>query len=197
MNGMNINFDYLNSISKISEETFEELQRISDFKRISAGTPIIKLGEMTSKIYMLVSGVIRCFISPESGKEFNKSFYMPTSFVGSLTALREKKPSLFAFETLTDCKVYEVDYYELMELCENNVVLKDLHNSVLGVLYTQYEKRLVELISMDATKRYLELRKQNPNIDELISQYHIASYIGITAVQLSRIRKKIGVINIC
>lgn len=188
---MNINFDYLNSISNISEETFEELKSISEFKRIPAGTQIIKLEEVPSKIYMLVSGVIRCFISTESGKEFNKSFYLPTSFVGALTALREKKPSLFTFETLTDCKVYEVDYYELMELCKDNLVLKDMQNSILGVLFAQYEKRLVELISMDATKRYLELRKQNPNIDELISQYHIASYLGITAVQLSRIRKKI------
>ncbi|MFI1743872.1 Crp/Fnr family transcriptional regulator [Thalassobellus sediminis] len=194
---MRINFDYLNSISKISEETFEDLKNISEFKRIPAGTKLIKLDEMTSKIYMLVSGVVRCYISTESGKEFNKSFYMPISFVGALTALREKKPSSFTFETLTDCKVYEVDYYKLMKLCENNLVLKDMHNSILAMLYAKYEKRLVELISMDATKRYLELRKQNPKIDDLISQYHIASYLGITAVQLSRIRKKIGVINIC
>ncbi len=188
---MQINFDFLNSISKISKETFEELQSISEFKRIPAGAQIVKFGEMTSKIYMLVSGVVRCFISTESGKEFNKSFYMPTSFVGALTALREKEISAFTFETLTDCKMYEVDYYELMKLCENNLVLKDLHNNVLAILYAKYEKRLVELISMDATERYLELRKQNPEIDEQISQYHIASYLGITPVQLSRIRKKI------
>ncbi|MFI1771331.1 Crp/Fnr family transcriptional regulator [Thalassobellus citreus] len=194
---MNINFDYLNSISKISEETFEEIKSISEFKRIPAGTQIVKLDEMTTKIYMLVSGVIRCYISTEAGKEFNKSFYLPTSFVGSLTALREKKPSNFTFETLTDCKVYEVDYYELLDLCENNIALKDMHINILGILFAQYEKRLVELISMDATKRYLELRKHYPDVDKLISQYHIASYLGITAVQLSRIRKKIGVINIC
>jgi len=139
-----------------------------------------------------VSGVIRCYISTESGKEFNKSFYTPTSFVGSLTALRKREPSMFAYETLTDCKLYEVDYYELIDLCDNNSILKDLQENVLGILFAQYEKRLVELISMDATERYLELIKLNPDIEKLISQYHIASYLGITAVQLSRIRKKIG-----
>lgn len=194
---MNENFDYINSISKITDETFEKLKNISEFKSVPTGTQIIKLDETASKVYMLVSGVIRCYISTESGKEFNKSFYFPTSLVGSLTALREKRPSSFTFETLTDCKVYELDYYELMELCDNDPVLKGLYNSVLCLFYAQYEKRLVELISMDATERYLELRKQNPNIDKIISQYHIASYLGITAVQLSRIRKKLGVINIC
>ena len=98
---------------------------------------------------------------------------------------------MFVFETLTECKIYEVDYHKLMTLCDKKPKLKALYTKILEVLYVKYEKRLVEMISMDATCRYLELRRQNPNIDELISQYHIASYLGITAVQLSRIKKKI------
>ncbi len=188
---MSRNFDFLNSIGKISEETFSELNKITEFKRIPAGTPIIKNEEIPSKIYLLVSGVIRCYLRNESGKEFNKSFYLPSSFVASLTALVKRKPSLFVFETLTDCKIYEVDYNELMKLSKDNLTLKSLHIKVLEMVYVNYEKRLVELISMDATDRYLELNKLNPKIDELISQYHIASYLGITPVQLSRIRKKL------
>ena len=98
---------------------------------------------------------------------------------------------MLVFETLSDCKIYEVDYHKFMQLCDKNPKLKDLYTRVLEVLYIKYEKRLVEMISMDATCRYLELRRQNPNIDKLISQYHIASYLGITPVQLSRIKKKI------
>tara|TARA_R110000868_G_scaffold376927_1_gene642172 strand:+ start:607 stop:1182 length:576 start_codon:yes stop_codon:yes gene_type:complete len=188
---MNKNFLFLNSIADISEETFKEIQKITEFKRVEAGTHIVKLDDVPTKIYMLVSGAIRCYICTESGKEFNKSFYLPTSFVGSLTALLKRKPSMFVFETLTECKIYEVDYHKLMTLCDKKPKLKALYTKILEVLYVKYEKRLVEMISMDATCRYLELRRQNPNIDELISQYHIASYLGITAVQLSRIKKKI------
>jgi hypothetical protein len=54
----------------------------------------------------------------------------------------------------------------------------------------KYEKRLVELISQNAKERYSALQKQIPEVDELIPQFHIASYLGITPVQLSRIRKK-------
>ena len=140
---------------------------------------------------MLVNGIIRCYLSTEEGKEFNKSFYLPIGFVGSLTALMKNKPSKFVFETLTDCKLYEIDFYKLMKLCEEDTGFKSLYNKVLEGLYIKYEKRLVELISLDAKERYLALRNQIPNVDELIPQYHIASYLGITAVQLSRIRKKL------
>lgn len=189
---MSKNFEFLKSIGNISEESFRGLQLISEYKNITAGTQIVKLNEVPTKICMLVSGSIRCYMATEAGKEFNKSFYLPMSFVGSLTALIKRKPSSLIFETLSDCKVYELDYCQLMKLCDKEPKLKALYTKILEGLFIKYEKRLVEMISLDATERYLQLLKQNPNIEDLISQYHIASYIGITAVQLSRIRKKIN-----
>lgn len=183
--------DFINSFNGISEETTSELLKISEFKKISSGTELVKLNEVPSKIYMLVSGLVRCYLITESGKEFNKSFYLPIGFVGSLTALIKRKPSIFVFEALSDCKLYEVDYYKLMELCKNNEQVNMLYSKVLEVVYVLYERRLIELISLDAKGRYLALQKQFPKVDELIPQYHIASYLGITPVQLSRIRKKL------
>jgi hypothetical protein len=55
----------------------------------------------------------------------------------------------------------------------------------------EYEKRQLELISMDAKQRYLTLINEIPEIETLIPQYQIASYLSVTPVQLSRIRKKI------
>ena len=191
MSKINKQAKFINSFNGVSEETTAELIKISEFKKISSGTELVKLNEVPSKIYMLVSGLVRCYLITESGKEFNKSFYLPISFVGSLTALIKRKPSIFVFEAVSDCKLYEVDYYKLMELCKNNEQVNMLYSKVLEVVYVMYERRLIELISLDAKGRYLALKKQIPNVDELIPQYHIASYLGITPVQLSRIRKKL------
>lgn len=191
MNQTDSHASFLNSISNISEDIIEELLKISELKTIKAGKQIVKSGEIPSKVYMLISGVIRCYISTESGKEFNKSFYLPITFVGPLTALIEQSPSIFVFETLADSELYEVDYKKLRELCKKHEALNMLYSKILETVYITYEKRLVDLISLDATSRYLELRKEIPNVETLIPQYHIASYLGITPVQLSRIRKKI------
>lgn len=188
---MHKNLIFLNSIADISEETFSEIKKITIFKRVKAGTRLVQLGDVPSKAYMIVSGIVRCYLITESGKEFNKTFYLPVNFAASLTALMKRKPSTFVFETLTDCKIYEIDYYKIMKLCETNPDLKALYTKILEHLYIKYEKRLIESISLNATERYLQLRKQIPDVDTLISQYHIASYLGITPVQLSRVRKKI------
>lgn len=188
---INSSFEFLNSVGDIPEDLFRELESISEFKRVKAGHQVVKFNEVPTKVYLLVSGIIRCYLSTESGKEYNKSFYFPTSFMGPLTALVKKQPSRFVFETISECELYEVDYAKLMQLYNKSTVLKRFYSKILEMVYMQYEKRLVDLISLDATERYLELRKEHPNIDRLISQYHIASYLGITPVQLSRIRKKI------
>ena len=188
---MNPNRAFLNSLSILSEASEAELIRISEFKSVAAGTQIVKRGKIPRKVYLLVSGIIRSYINTESGKEFNKNFYFPVSFVGSLTALIKRKPSLFGFETLTDCELYEIDYNALMALCKNNKSINRLFYRVLEKSYITYEKRYVELLSLDAKARYLELRKRIPQVDMLIPQYQIASYLGITPVQLSRIRKKL------
>lgn len=188
---MNSSIAFIKSLSNISPESVNKLIKISEYKKIKSNTPLIKQGEVPSKVYLLISGVVRCFLIAESGKEYNKTFYLNNSLFGSLTALIQHKPSLFTFETLTESKVYELDFGKLMDLCANDMNLNKLYSRVLETTYVKYEKRLIELITLGAKDRYLELKKQIPDVDDLITQYHIASYLGITPVQLSRIRKKI------
>ncbi|NMH88158.1 Crp/Fnr family transcriptional regulator [Flavivirga algicola] len=188
---MDPNVVFLNSFLDVSEETFEKLVRISTFKKLEKGFNIAKSGEVPSKIYMLVSGMVRAYLSSETGKEFNKNFFMPFSFVGSLTALIKNRPSKLTYETLTACKVYEVSFEEITRLCKEDIHISNLYSKVLEHVFIKYEERQLEFISMDATERYLRLRKRISGIDDLIPQYHIASYLSITPVQLSRIRKKI------
>ena len=66
-----------------------------------------------------------------------------------------------------------------------------LHSQALERSFIRTEERIYELSVLNSTERYLKLKKDIPNIDNLITQYHIAAYLNITPVQLSRIRKKL------
>ena len=74
---------------------------------------------------------------------------------------------------------------------DKNCDLFRFHSHFMEYLICQNDVKHKELLSMNATQRYLSLRKQIPNIDNLIPQYQIASYLSITPVQLSRIRAKL------
>lgn len=191
---MNPNLIFLNSFLDVSEETYAKLIKISRFKELDARVAISKPGEVPTKMYMLVSGIMRTYISTETGKEFNKNFFMPFSFVAPLTALIQEQPSKLTYETVTTCKVYELNFKDIVSLCEEDIKVSNLYRRVLEHIFMKYEERQLELISMDAKERYIRLRKKIPNIDKLLPQYQIASYLSITPVQLSRIRRSLNII---
>ena len=188
---MNPYFKFLNEIGTIDEAAFKELSNLSKFRRIPSKTKLSHEGKIPSKVYLLVSGVLRAYITLESGKQHNKRLYSPPSFAGALTSMIKSEPSLIVLEALTDGEVFEIDYIGLKKLCEKDINISNLYAKVLEYTFIAYEDRNLDLMILSGTKRYLKLRRQIPEIDELIPQYQIASYLNITPVQLSRIRKSL------
>lgn len=190
---MNANFVFLNSFAQIDETTFKKLQKITSYKILKKNEIIAKENEIPSpKVYMLVSGIMRAYINAESGKQYNKKLFAPKSFVGPLTAIITKKPSKLTYETLTECKVLEANFDAFLDMCKTDIKLSNFYNRILELLFIEYERRNIELMSLNATQRYLNLRRRIPNIDDLIPQFQIASFLNITPVQLSRVRKKLN-----
>jgi len=190
---MNPNFAYLNSYTKINEASFKKLEKISTYRNLKKNEIIVKEGDIPlSGICMLVTGIMRAYFSSESGKQHNKKIFTAPSFVGALTTIITKKPSRLTYEALTECKVFEIDFPEFINLCKTDISISNLYIKILENIFVDYEQRNLELISMNATQRYLELRQRIPNIDDLIPQYQIASFLSITPVQLSRIRRNMN-----
>lgn len=189
---MNPNLAFLNTFANVSEDTFLKLQNISRYKTLKKQEFIIKEGEFADGIYMLISGVMRAYIDSESGKQYNKKIFAPISFVGALTALIKDKPSELTYQALTDCKAYKIDYKALIQLCKTDLSISSLYIKILEHVFMQYERRSLELMSLNATERYIKLKQQIPMIDDLIPQFQIASYLNVTSVQLSRIRKQLN-----
>ena len=191
---MNQNFEFLKKFGNISEQSFQKLEKLTTFRKVGANTVLCESGTIPKNIYMLVSGVINAYVTSESGKYFNKRLYTPISFAGPLTSMLKNEPSEVTYTSLTECKFFELNFEEFKRLCREEFEIGRLYVKVLEHAFIAYEERNLDLMRLDATQRYLKLRDEVSNIDDLIPQYQIASYLNITPVQLSRIRKKIGFI---
>ena len=140
---------------------------------------------------MINKGVMRSYVRLENGKEVTKTIFLPFVLFASFDALLNQIPSESIYETLTDCEIYQVDYFKYKALCKSNTDILAFHAKFLEFLLCQNDKKHIELLTMDAKERYLKLRKVIPNIENLIPQYQIAAFLNVTPVQLSRIRAKL------
>lgn len=179
-----------NSI-EFSEESKREFNNLFKEKTILKGTALIKSGKINSQFFILKSGLIASFVRHTDGSDFIRTIYSEHKEIASLSSLIKKEPSNATYKCLVDCEVLEASFFDFLALTKAKQEFSGLYVNVLESVYLESEKRINELSSLDASQRYLKLKKDIPNIDNLLPQYQIANYLNITPVQLSRIRKKI------
>jgi hypothetical protein len=90
---------------------------------------------------------------------------------------------------LTDCVVLVANFTDIQELYKYHDIER-LGRKIADYFFIEKKEKELEMALLDADKRYELFQKRFPRIEMEIPQYHIASYFGISATQLSRIRKK-------
>ena len=184
-------FDFLKSKFNISEETYKILQSLATYKEIDRGEKLVEQNAKSNKICFLIKGLLRSYHILESGKEITKNIHAPFSFVGPFSSMLKNEASLLTYEALVNSVLFEVNFDDFIEHSKTNIEISNLYNRILEYLFIVYENKYLDHVSLNATERYKLLKNQIPDIENLIPLYQIASYLNITPVQLSRIRKEL------
>lgn len=145
-------------------------------------------GEFSSKLAFISTGVMRAFFRNKLGNEYNKTFFTPSSFVAAYSSITTTQKNLINIQCLTNCTLFVADFKQLTSLYKDYPKFESLARIMAEYKFSIKEKREIELVTLEATERYEIFKKEHPNLENLINQYHIASYLGITPTQLSRIR---------
>lgn len=188
---MNDFFNYINNINAIKEDAFEELQKCFKPIRLLKNDFIVREGEYARQIGFLKEGVARAFVLNKEGKEYNKQFFVAPSMIGAYTSLLTKQANQIAQQALTDCEILIADYEEIEKLYDKFHNLERLGRKIAEFYFLEKEQKEIEMALLDADKRYIIMRSKFPTIELVVPQYQIASYLGISPTQLSRIRRKL------
>jgi CRP-like cAMP-binding protein len=181
--------DFISKNSNLPIESVKQFRALFTLKSVKKKHILAKMNETPTDFYILKEGIVRSFFTDEKGRELIRSLYVPITSTGALSALILNKPSKISYDCLTDCEVYVGNFSEFKKLVENEIHVSIMYNKILENIFIKMEARIFELSMLNATERYLKVKKEIPNIEKLIPQYHIASFLNITPVQLSRIRR--------
>lgn len=182
---------FMNNISPLSEVSYNAFMEKCEDTKYKAGTVLVEIGSTPENLYFIKKGVSRSYSLSEKGVEYIRSLISTYNILACTESLITKEPTKIALQCLTDCEALEINYDTLMEMCKSNNEISAWYTRTVELHYGHLQKTNDELLTLNATDRYLKLQKRIPNIDNMINQYHIASKLGITPIQLSRIRKKL------
>ncbi len=192
MNQSNELFSFLNRLSPIPEKVFLEMASNIRKVEIKKLDYFVKEGEISREIGFLEKGIVRAFYTNDEGKEYNKTFFTSPNFIGSYASIITGMPNRLPQQALTDCIVWKLSIIDLDRLTEKYPEVERLRRRMSEYLFLRNEKRELEMALLDAADRYLILLDEFPGIENQIPQYHIATYLGISPTQLSRIRNKLA-----
>lgn len=123
----------------------------------------------------------------QKGEFFVRSGFMADSIGFVVSGLQ---PSAFSIETLEDTVLLCIRYSDWEKLLEGVLCWNIVARKVIEKIYIMKQLRERELLLEDAESRYLHFMEQYPSLHQRLKQHYIASYLGISPVSLSRIRKK-------
>lgn len=145
-------------------------------------------GKMPIYSGYVAEGAFREFYTDKNGREYNKAFCFKGDFTGSYYDLHLQKPSLVSIEALTDSTVVVIDHKKYQQLvASDGFWFRVSHALTHNLLMKKFEKEY-ELLTLEAAERYALMQSRYPILEQLVPSYHIASYLGITPISLSRIR---------
>ena len=123
-------------------------------------------------------------------ENFNKAFAKESDFAGSISGIVSGAPSRFYIQALEDTDVLVLPTALIKEGYDRHPSWERLGRRLAERIALQKELREAAFLLDSAETRYHQFLQEFPDISNRIPQYHIASYLGITEVSLSRIRKK-------
>jgi CRP-like cAMP-binding protein len=182
---------HFNSLTPISTESWNKLAALFTPRVLKKGDCFISQGQIAKEIGFLESGIIRAFYRNNKGVEYNKHLFVNPCFIGGYVSLITKAPNQIIQEALTECTIQTAIYADIQALYDTCRDIERAVRILAEEFFVQKEQREIEIVLLDAEQRYQIFKKDFPQLEQQIPQYHIASYLGITPTQLSRIRKKI------
>jgi len=183
---------YLTQKAGLSEDALTLLPYLPANYKYKKGNYLVRPGEYSSKIFFVESGLVKQYVTDESGKENIMHFAPENWLVSDRSSAYFKQPTEYFIEAIEDTEVFVMDEKFINAASEISASYREFNHRSLHSHIRAMQKRINLLIGATAEKRYLEFVNTYPNLYSRVPQWMIASYLGITPEGLSRVRKDLA-----
>lgn len=180
----------LDSIYELPSDSKNNIIELITEVEYPKGFRLSNADKVERNIYFIKEGIVRAYTESSCG-EITFWFGKEGDTIVSMRSYVENEKGYESIDLLENCVLYKLNAMSL-----NCLFAKDIHIANWGRKFAEQELlktegRLIARQFKTASERYYELMKNTPEFLQRIQLSHIASYLGITQVSLSRIRAQL------
>jgi CRP-like cAMP-binding protein len=175
----------------LTQKEWDAFTEIFIYRSVPKRYRLTDAGEVAREAYFINKGLARLYFIKE-GDEINANFIFENGFITSLESFLLQTPGKQAVETLEDCELLVIRKKDLDSLTAEFPKFNIFSKAIAEMAFIMLQRRASSFILESPEERYINMLKEKPAILERVPQHMIASYLGVTPVSLSRIRKRIS-----
>lgn len=170
----------------LSESAWLDAEKFLVERKVSKQTKLLTPGEASDRLFIVLKGILRMYYTNDKGQEFNTSFTRNHDVASPLADMISTRPSRATVESIIESTVLEFNYEEFKKLQVTHPALGELYKKFVERSFVLRDQREYDFFILSIKERYERFITQFPEIPNLIPQYQIASFLGVTPVSLSR-----------
>lgn len=181
---------WLKNFIKITDEEIDAINKITETTSFKTNEVILKQGEVSDKIGLLIEGSTRTYYTDKHGNEKTVGFAFEGQPLIVLDSFMNQIPSSVSSVTLEPCVIIGTDYERFNSFIKKFPHYNTVFINALAHWFAEGKSRMEYLHQSSAKAKYDGMCKIEPQILQRVPLKYIASYLGITQETLSRIRGK-------
>lgn len=155
---------------------------------VKKGTILEHIGVKSNQLYFLDQGLLRGFLLDAKGNDVTDCFAF-TQGTPVVSCLELGQPSVVYIEALEDSQLILIPMDVVLSLLKSNLEAVHIYNQLLHNALKMHWENKIALIQYTATERYQWFLQTYPGLIDRVNHKYVASFLGITPVSLSRIRR--------
>ncbi len=175
--------------AKIDEQEWNQVQGLIKSIKVKKGEAFLNVGDQSDYFAIVEEGLFRIFYVDIEGKEAIKTFRSAGGVIGAYAEFLRGIPSRLCVEALTDSFISVVSAKDMLEVFKRSAQWEKIGRKITEQLYLEKEEREYQFLCLDAGARYKAFLRDYPGQEHKIPDYMVASYLGITPVYLSKLKK--------
>ena len=162
-------------------------------KKIKKKELFVSGDKVCNEVGFILQGSLRFFFVKD-GIELSNYFCFQHELISSYRSFLKRTPSIISIDAMEDSTLICFTYDSLQQLLKDertSFAMEHFGRMIAEYLICCYEERVFTFLTQTPEERYMRLLDEQPHFLNLIPQHYLANYLGVTAVSLSRIRKRI------
>lgn len=187
---MEIRAFYRDALGVRDPQLLTMLEENSHVVQVDKGQKVLDFGEICTEILFLSSGIFRGYFLDARGRDVTDCFGVLPG-MPALPCSGFEKPSPICIEVLEDSEFVAIPIRALLPHLTASMELLSIYNMLLQESLKEHWENKIALGQYSAAERYQWFLKSYPGLIDRVPHRDVASFLGMTPVSLSRIRREL------